>query len=56
MNFEPRTVWADDNLPIMKGMDSETIDLIYLDPLFNSGSDYVAVPGSEAEGACFRDR
>ncbi len=27
-----RTTWTGDNLPIMRGMNSESVDLIYLDP------------------------
>lgn len=34
MNFDNRTLFIADNLDIMRGMDSETIDLIYLDPPF----------------------
>ena len=32
-----RRIYTGDNLPILRGMDSETADLIYLDPPFNSG-------------------
>ena len=35
-NFEPGTIWTADNLKIMRGMNSNTVDLIYLDPPFNS--------------------
>ena len=31
-----RELWISDNLPVMRGMNSETVDLIYLDPPFNS--------------------
>ena len=34
MNFDNRTLFIADNLDIMRGMDSDTIDLIYLDPPF----------------------
>lgn len=40
LNFETGTVWNADNLDVMRGMNSETIDLIYLDPPFNSGKQY----------------
>ena len=30
MNFDNRTLFIPDNLDIMRGMDSETVDLIYL--------------------------
>lgn len=36
-NWENRTVFIADNLDIMRGMDSATVDLIYADPPFNSG-------------------
>ena len=55
MNFENRTLFIADNLDIMRGMDSGTIDLIYLDPPFNSNRNYKAPIGSPAEGAEFKD-
>jgi len=54
-NFENQTIWTGDNLDIMRGMNSETIDLIYLDPPFNSNANYAAPIGSEAAGAAFKD-
>ena len=36
-------------------MNSESVDLIYLDPPFNSKADYAAPVGSKAAGAHFRD-
>ena len=39
----------------MRGMNSACIDLIYLDPPFNSNADYAAPIGSEAAGAEFKD-
>ena len=55
MNVMNRTIFTGDNLPIMRGMDSESIDLIYLDPPFNSNRTYSAPIGSEAAGAAFKD-
>ena len=40
-NFKPNTLFAGDNLDIMRGMNSECIDLIYLDPPFNSNQIYI---------------
>ena len=40
MNVENRTIFEDDNLHILRGIDSETIDLIYPDPPFNSNRTY----------------
>ncbi|MXZ43417.1 MAG: hypothetical protein F4Z01_00305, partial [Gammaproteobacteria bacterium] len=44
-----------DNLQIMRGSNSESVDLIYLDPPFNSKANYAAPIGSEAAGAEFKD-
>ena len=55
MNVENRTLFIADNLDIMRGIDSETIDLIYLDPPFNTKKQYKAPIGSPAEGATFKD-
>ena len=54
-NWRNRTLWTGDNLDIMRGMNSESVDLIYLDPPFNSKRDYAAPIGSEAAGAAFKD-
>ena len=32
-------MWTGDNLAIMRGLNSESVDLIYLDPPFNSNRD-----------------
>ena len=36
-------------------MNSESVDLIYLDPWFNSNVNYAAPIGSQAAGAAFKD-
>ena len=54
-NWQNRTLWTGDNLDIMRGMNSESVDLIYLDPPFNSNQNYSAPIGSEAAGAAFKD-
>ena len=54
-NFTNRTVWVGDNLHVMRGINSECVDLIYLDPPFNSNQDYAAPIGSIAAGAAFKD-
>ena len=54
-NFANRTMWTGDNLNIMRGMNSACVDLIYLDPPFNSKRDYAAPIGSKAAGAEFKD-
>ena len=54
-NWSNRTLWTGDNLDIMRGMNSESVDLIYLDPPFNSNKNYAAPIGSEAAGVAFKD-
>ena len=54
-NWKNRTIWTGDNLDIMRGMNSASVDLIYLDPPFNSNKNYSAPIGSEAAGAAFKD-
>ncbi len=54
-NFASSTVWTGDNLSIMRGMNDGCIDLIYLDPPFNSNRHYEAPIGSKAAGAAFKD-
>lgn len=55
MNFKNRTIFCNDNLYILRGLDTESVDLIYLDPPFNSNRNYSAPIGSEAAGAAFKD-
>ena len=50
-NFADKTIWMGDNFDILRGMDSEYVDLIYLDSPFNYNRDYVAPAGSQAESA-----
>ena len=45
-----------DNLEILKTMDSDTIDLIYLDPPFFSNRNYEVIWGDEGEVRSFQDR
>ena len=55
MNVQNRTIFSNDNLPVLRGIDTESIDLIYLDPPFNSNRNYAAPIGSGAAGAAFKD-
>ena len=50
-----RTIFEGDNLDILRGMNSNSVDLIYLDPPFNSNANYAAPIGSSAAGAAFKD-
>ena len=54
-NWKNRTVFTGDNLDVLRGMNSESVDLIYLDPPFNSNKTYSAPIGSKAAGAAFKD-
>ena len=54
-NWSNQTIWTGDNLDIMRGMNSASVDLIYLDPPFNSKANYAAPIGSKAAGAAFKD-
>ena len=42
-------------MPILRGIDSNLVDLIYLDPPFNSKKQWSAPIGSKAAGAAFKD-
>ncbi len=55
-NFENRTLFHSDNLPILRAMNSESVDLIATDPPFNKSKDFHATPDSLAAGASFQDR
>ena len=54
-NFKANTLFFGDNLPVLRGMDSAIVDLIYLDPPFNSKREYRAPIGTPAEGQSFDD-
>lgn len=54
-NFLNRTLWIDDNLAVLRGINSECVDLVCLDPPFNSERLYNAPLGSDAAGAQFDD-
>ncbi len=49
------TLYTHDNLYVLSGMNSELVDLIYLDPPFNSKRTYSAPIGSKAAGTSFKD-
>ena len=35
-SFADRTIWTEDNLDILRGLNSASVDLIYLESPFNS--------------------
>ena len=55
LNVENRTLFLGDNLDVLRGLNSGCVDLVYLDPPFNSNRNYVASVGSVASGAGFKD-
>ena len=55
-NWSNRTLFHHDNLAVLRGMNSESVDLIATDPPFNKSKDFHATPDSLAAGASFQDR
>ena len=55
INVKSRTIFCRDNLEVLKGINSNCIDLVYLDPPFNKKKVFSAPLGSSAEGASFND-
>ena len=55
LNIPNRAIFIHDNLEVMRGVNSASIDLIYLDPPFNSKRMFEAPIGSRAAGAAFKD-
>ncbi len=50
-----RSIFSMDNIYVLRAMNSQSVDLIYLDPPFNSNKTYSAPIGSKAAGAAFKD-
>ena len=61
-NIQNRTIFTgtkekdSDCLEVMRGLNTASIDLIYLDPPFNSKKNWDAPLGSAAAGAGFKDK
>ena len=55
LNVDNRTIFCHDNLAVLQGINSSSIDLIYLDPPFNKNKKFTAPVGSSAKGAHFDD-
>ena len=55
INLSDRIIFCKDNLDVSQGINSESVDLIYLDPPFNKNKTFTAPIGSSAEGASFKD-
>ena len=54
-NIRAGTLFIGDNLEVLRGIDTGTIDLVYLDPPFHSDREYVAPLNSKAAGQRFTD-
>jgi len=52
----PNTFYTNDNLYVLSGLNGESVDLIYLDPPFNSKRMYSAPANSKAAGTRFKDK
>ena len=50
-NFVDKTIWTGDNLDILRGLNSDSVDLIYLDPPFNSNRDYAASQSHQGDNS-----
>ena len=55
-NFANRTLYHGDNLAVLRGMNSGTVQLIATDPPFNKNRDFHSTPDSLTAGAGFQDR
>ena len=54
-NLKNRSIFCRDNLDVLRGIDTGTVDLIYLDPPFNKNKKFVSPIKSSAKGASFDD-
>ena len=54
-NINNRTIYCKDNLDILRNIDDESVDMIYLDPPFNKNKSFHAPVGTTASGASFKD-
>lgn len=54
--LKPFTIYCGDNLKMLNEVPSESIDLIYIDPPFNSNRNYEVFWGDVAEKRAFNDR
>ena len=54
--IDTRVIYCGDNLDYLKKMPDNCVDLIYIDPPFNSNRNYEVFWGEEHEGRSFEDR
>lgn len=55
LNVANRSLFVNDNIHVLRGINSESVDLIYIDPPFNKKRIFEAPIGSKAAGASFED-
>ncbi|MXZ01759.1 site-specific DNA-methyltransferase [Candidatus Poribacteria bacterium] len=55
LNSPTSVIYTLDNLRVLRGLNSECIDLIYLDPPFNTGKQWHAPIGERGEQVGFND-
>lgn len=55
MGERRRELYIHDNLPVLRGLEKDSVDMIYLDPPYNSKKAYSAPIGTKAEGQKFDD-
>jgi DNA modification methylase len=53
---KPQTIYCGDNLTMLKDVPDESVDLIYIDPPFNSNRNYEVFWGDTQEKRAFNDR
>lgn len=53
---KPQTIYCGDNLEMLKDIPDESIDVIYIDPPFNSNRNYEILWGDTQEKRAFEDR
>ena len=56
MNVKNRTLFAGDNLPVLRGLNTASVDLTAIDPPFNSKRVFDAPVTSSAAGSSFSDK
>ena len=54
-NFSDKTIWTADNLDVMRGLDSASVDLICVDPPFNTRINFATSVGSDSANTPFKD-
>ena len=53
LNYDTGTIWHSDNLDVMRGMNSATVDLIYIDPPFKKQSKFSSEMSNKAMSDLF---